>query len=170
MRKRIATVLFLLTMAISLSAATADAAPKGVTNARGSWVETGGACTPQGVDGSVLHLTCTATATAVGTWVGVWVENADLYLDVNTEDVWGTADETFTGRASDGTIGSLHILEQVQIEGSDSSLSGQGRIVGGTGDWAGSSGTYTAIGFNPAVGFGAYEAKWIRPTTRHHRR
>jgi hypothetical protein len=169
MRARI-VVLSVLTFALALPSLSAQASPKTVTQVRGSWIETGGACVPQGIEGTVLHLTCTGTAAAVGTWTGVWVEDVDLYLDLETDDVWGSAHETFTGRAADGTSGSLDVVERLRIDGTDSTLYGEGDIVGGTGDWVGSSGTYTAQGFNPAVGFGSYEARWVRPSTKRAHR
>lgn len=109
---------------------SAHASGTQTTHERGSWIEIGGVCTPIGVDGTVAHVKCTGLASAQGTWTGLWVEDIDAFIDASTGSMHGTADEVFTGRASDGTTGSLHVLEEFQIDGS-SALSGQGVIVGG---------------------------------------
>lgn len=150
------------------------AGPTYVTHAAGGYVETGGPCgpadrpavpaVPPSTPLQPIHMWCTGTAVADGTWTGTWVEQVEGYLDPNTGSSVGTADETLTGLdPGDGTHGSLHVIEHFTVDGSTSTLTCTGTIVGGTGDWDGSSGTYACEGINVLPGHGGWRATWVRP-------
>ncbi len=130
----------------------------------GDWYSTG--CVPTSLPSSAsfpIRLAGVCTGSADGSWTGVDVDHTvaamgeDLGLKSN-DDIY------LYGRAADGTCGSLHIRQAITVDGATSELKGVATIVGGTGDWVGSSGTYTTGGtFNGGVGNGTYAGHWRRP-------
>jgi hypothetical protein len=130
----------------------------------GDWYSTG--CVPTSVPPSAsfpMRLAGVCTGSADGSWTGVEVDHAVGVLgsDLGLRSV---DDIRLYGRASDGTCGSLHIRQTITVDGTTSALKGVATILSGSGDWVGSTGTYTTDGvFNGGVGNGTYAGQWRRP-------
>src|SRR5207302_1388911 len=129
------------------------------TDVSGEFVQA--AIVPTSYDPSTGAATAVGIATVNGDWTGYWYEEVQAIVDP-TGDTVGTSHQVFTGTASDGTSGTLTVEETFTVT-ADHQVHAEGRIVDGTGDWAGSSGYYWADGFNAAEGFGYWHARWIRP-------
>lgn len=132
----------------------------------GSWIELGGECHPASLtdteQGTVGHLYCTGTASTQGDVDGLWIEHVDGHLNADGSS-YGFIQECFTGYApADGTKGTLFVDEWYQT---NTLLVTQAHalIIGGAGDWAGSTGTYYDHGVDLPPGFGGWEAYWTRP-------
>jgi hypothetical protein len=101
------------------------------------------------------------------TTVNTYVMELEFAFDVETGTTTarGRVDEWSTGRAADGSVGSLHTIQTFDLY-ADNSVVFDIRIVGGTGDWTGSSGHMTATGYAGVLGAGAhggYSGRWARP-------
>lgn len=135
-------------------------------NVYGGWVEPG--CVPTNAappaNGST-HLTVLCTLTYTGTWVAQAIERIDGELGSDFS-VAATNDYWFVGRdADDNTCGSLHVRETLTTAPSGAAHA-VGTIIGGTGDWAGSTGTVLIDGSaNAGAGVGGYSGTWTRPGT-----
>lgn len=151
-------------LALLLVAATAPghaAARTQSRDVRGEFISLGGA--PTGYDPQTGEFTAIGISTASGDWNGYWYEDIRFTIDMATGNANGTALQIFTGTASDGTSGSLIVLEHFTVDGSTHVLRGDGEILGGGGDWEGSRGSYFAEGTVSGVGPGTWRAHWIRP-------
>lgn len=96
-----------------------------------------------------------------GTWTGVTTYRARGTSDLNRGGAGsGVLDETFTGGAADGDTGTLSFRWTYVFE-PDGRIRLDGRIVGGTGDFAAATGRVTADGFaNAAYTVGALRGSW----------
>lgn len=73
----------------------------------------------------------------------------------------GTFDEWIYATSwGDGGIGGLHVSGTFEISSVDGGFSSHGTIVGGTCDFAGSTGTIDSTGYGLT---GGYSGQWIRP-------
>ncbi|MHB8465580.1 MAG: hypothetical protein ACYDH6_00120 [Acidimicrobiales bacterium] len=105
---------------------------------------------------------CASTSQWTGTWTGITTLTAAGRLNLVTGEAEGTADETFAGRASDGSTGSLHVSDVFTI-GADGYLRDVAVIISGTGDWVGAAGRAVFDGFNYlGPGYGGYHGSWSR--------
>jgi len=140
--------------------------PTYTTAVSGDWYVTG--CAPTSVPSSPtfpMKLTGVCTGEATGSWTGLVVDHTRAVMD---EDLTlrSQDDIHLSGRAADGTCGSLHIRQTITVAGETSELKGVATIVGGTGDWVGSTGSYRTSGvLNAGVGLGTYSGVWRRPGT-----
>ena len=143
---------------------TPRAAPGYAVPVSGTWAVTG--CVPTSVPTSPafpLALTGDCTGGASGSWTGLTVDRTTATMDQDLS-LRSRDDITLYGRADDGTCGSLHVRQIVTVAGDTSELKGVATIVGGTGDWAGSTGSYTTTGIlNGGIGEGTYAGAWRRP-------
>jgi hypothetical protein len=75
--------------------------------------------------------------------------------------VSGTIDEWLYGMSwADGSIGGLHFTGSYSISSTDGGFAATATIVGGTCDFAGSSGTLSFTGYTAN---GGYSGTWILP-------
>jgi hypothetical protein len=119
--------------------------------------------TPDPVTPTSGHFTCTTSSQWIGTWTGASTMTVRGTIDLLTSAATGTADETFVGRASDGTTGSLHIFDTFTLT-PDGFIRDVASILEGSGDWTGATGEADFDGFNDfGVGFGGYRGQWSRP-------
>ncbi|MDP9182545.1 MAG: hypothetical protein M3P04_07210 [Actinomycetota bacterium] len=164
LRARLALVVAVAALLGSAPAASARPSRYRTTPVSGSWFVTGCVPTkaPSGV-GFPMTLEARCVGEVTGGWTGYY-----------TDDERGTEDSTLSmhlrgvltlyGTASDGTCGSLRIATRTETDGSTDVEHSTGTIVGGTGDWAGSRGTYRTTGqFDTAEGNGDYQGSWLRP-------
>ncbi|MBA2725336.1 MAG: hypothetical protein H0U53_05045 [Actinobacteria bacterium] len=123
------------------------------------------AAAPTGYDPETEKFTAVGIASVTGDLAGFWVEHLKFTIDPLTGNAKGTSDQTFYGRASDGTSGTLRVFERiVTIDGATHVSHAEGKILGGTGDWKKSSGYYWADGFLAGpTGVGDWCANWVRP-------
>ena len=149
-----------LVCSVLVAASPAQASSARSTYVKGEYVQPGGMAT--GYDPETGKFTGIGTAIATGDWTGYWYEQLEFTLDPETFDIDGTVLQTFTGSASDGSSGSLVVFERFSIDGATHLLHGEGKILGGTGDWEGSRGDYTADGVNSGAN-GTWSARWVRP-------
>ena len=130
----------------------------------GAWTVTG--CAPTSVPTSAdfpMPFTSICSGQSQGSWNGLVVDHNEALMG---EDLGLTShdDIDLTGIASDGSCGTLHIRQSITVAGDTSELKGVATILSGTGDWVGSTGSYTTYGtFNAGVGEGSYEGIWRRP-------
>jgi hypothetical protein len=130
----------------------------------GVWTVTG--CAPTSVPSSVsfpMPLTSVCAGQSQGSWNGLVIDHNKALMG---EDLGLTSqdDIELRGAAADGSCGTLHIRQAITVAGDTSELKGVATIVSGTGDWVGSTGSYTTNGtFNAGVGEGSYEGVWRRP-------
>lgn len=160
-RSAMVATLATLVMAGLLGGASAQAQTRSSTNVKGEFIQAAAGVT--GYDPQTGVFTAVGIATVNGDWTGYWYEEIEVTTDPLTGDASGTVRQTFTGTASDGTSGSLDVLEYFTIDGSNHQLHGEGKILGGTGDWEGSLGYYWVDGLNLVEGFGTWRAHWVRP-------
>jgi hypothetical protein len=131
----------------------------------GAWVQPG--CLPTSAAPSAdkpTHITIVCTLTYTGSWTGQAIEYIEG--DAQTDLVLvGTNDYYVYGRdGRDNTCGSLHVLENVTVDALTSATHSIGRILGGTGDWVGSTGTVLIDGSVwGGPGVGGYSGTWTRP-------
>lgn len=159
----------ILAAAAVVTAAAAPATAEGVrTTIRGGWFAALPAIiTALDAENSSMR------AVGVSHWTGslTTVNTYEMYVEFTTDPETGAfsgrgwVDEWLTGRAADGSVGSLHQIQTFEFY-TDSSVVFDIDIVGGTGDWAGSSGHATATGYAgvlAAGSHGGYSGEWIRP-------
>jgi hypothetical protein len=86
-------------------------------------------------------------------------------INLLTGDSSGTIDETFIGRSSDGGTGTLHLAETFTVNGAANTLHIDATILGGTGDFVGSSGEirFDGLDLPTGQGEGTYTGIWHRP-------
>lgn len=150
----------LVVLVTTMVSGQAAAQNRSAIEVEGEFVSLGGL--PTGYDPATGTITAVAFSTASGDWNGSWYEQLEFMLDPQTSDATGTALQIFTGRASDGTAGSLSVLEHFTVDGATHVLHGEGQILGGSGDWEGSRGYYVADGTVSGIGPGTWSAHWIR--------
>jgi len=129
----------------------------------GSWVEEL-SCLPTEAtpdqDLATAHITCIGSSTWQGGWTGQTEFTAEGTVDLATGAITGTATETFTGvYTGDGSVGTLTFAHVVTSDATGW-FHVDGIIVGGTGDFAGSSGSAHFDGYFSL--FGGYAATWYR--------
>ena len=130
---------------------------------RGSWVSATCAFTDYEPATGAFH--CTASSQWTGSWTGVTQVEGEGTYDFVTGSGFGTIKETFIGRASDGTTGTLRFTETFVADGPSLTLHVDARIVEGTGDWVGATGQATFDGtMSSGTGFGGYAGSWTRPS------
>lgn len=85
-------------------------------------------------------------------------------VELVTSASTGTFEETFTGRAAGRGSGTLHLAESFTLDTTEN-LATHTRIVGGSGDFAGSRGRVEFAGqmISIAPGSGIDEGRWARP-------
>jgi hypothetical protein len=150
-----------LAILIGLLGAPAQAGTKASkTDVSGEFVQAAGMVTSYDI--ATGTFSGVGIATVNGDWIGYWYEDIKFTIDPSTGDAVGTSLQTFNGTTADGTSGTLTVAETFTISGDTHQSHGEGKIIGGTGDWTGSSGYYWADGFNAADGFGWWHARWIR--------
>jgi hypothetical protein len=115
---------------------------------------------------------CTSVEVWDGVWNGVNHYTASGHIDVLTGDVHARVDETFTGVAlPEQTSGTLHLFARVDVDGATNAQHVDARIVGGTGDFTGSSGrvSFDGVQISGLVGHGGYSGVWClgRPACPH---
>lgn len=129
---------------------------------RGSWVNPACAFTDYDPVTGAFH--CTSSGVWTGTWTGVTHVEAEGKYDLVTGSGSGTIKETFVGRASDATTGTLRFTETWIIDGPALTIHIDARIIEGTGDWVGATGQATFDGtVASGTGFGGYAGSWTRP-------
>lgn len=161
---RLALAVAVVSLLGSATAASAGPARYRTTRVSGSWFVTGCMPTraPSGV-GFPIALEGRCVGQVIGDWTGYY-----------TDDERGTEDDSLSLRlrgvvtvyaqASDGTCGTLRIATRTVTDGATDVEHSTGTIVGGTGDWAGSRGSYRTGGqFDTAEGNGDYHGTWLRP-------
>lgn len=169
MRAPTAPVRAVVALGALIAVAVAPAAwgkqsPYRATRVSGSWYVTGCALTGPP---SQVGFPYTAPARCLGevtdSWTGYYVDDEQSTVD-GTLSVRSRGVITLYGTAADGTCGSLRILTRTKVDGSNDALSGGATIVGGTGDWKGSRGSYRSTGqFDTVEGLGEYHGTWLRP-------
>lgn len=129
---------------------------------RGGWVSP--ACVFTNYDPVTGALRCTSSTTWTGVWTGITHVEAEGTFDVVTGSGSGTIEETFIGRASDGTTGTLRFIETWVADGPSLTIHIDASIVDGTGDWVGATGKVSFDGtLASGSGFGGYVGSWTRP-------
>jgi hypothetical protein len=129
---------------------------------RGSWVSP--TCAFTDYDPVTGAFECTASSQWTGSWTGITTAQAEGTYDFVTGSGSGTIKETFVGRSSDGTTGTLRFTETFVADGPSLTLHVDARIVEGTGDWVGATGYATFDGtLSSGTGFGGYAGSWTRP-------
>lgn len=162
----IAWVVGAVVVAAPVSAKPKSDAPKPIT-VRGGFVNlppaycnpatiTPGPETPPGsVSGS-----CAGAGPFDGGWTGVAYDTYRITVYANG-DAGGTAEGWLYARyMGDGTYGAIHFKGTFSIDGETGTFVERADIVGGTCDFAGSSGT---IWFTGHEAHGGYVARWSRP-------
>ena len=155
-------VVVLVTAGLAAPPATARNAD-GATHqvVRGGWVNP--ACVFTNYDPVTGAFQCTSSTTWTGVWTGVTHVEAEGTFDV-TGSGSGTVEETFIGRASDGSAGTLRFTEPWVADGPSLTIHIDARIVEGTGDWVGATGRVSFDGtIASGSGFGGYVGSWTRP-------
>lgn len=133
----------------------------------GAWVQP--ACVPTSAAPSAdkpTHIVLVCTLTYTGSWTAQVIEYIEG--DVSSDFVaTGTNEYYIYGRdGRDNTCGSLHVLENVTVDALTSATHAVGTILGGTGDWVGSTGTVLVDGsIFGGPGIGGYSGTWTRPGT-----
>ncbi len=146
------------------ASASASAQRKTSSDVSGGWVQA--PCVPTSIDPLTdpkpLSVVCEMVYN--GTWTGNVIEHINAVINADGS-VTGTNDYVLTGRAEDNTCGTLTFHEDVTGGAAPNGTArGVGRIVSGTGDWAGSSGIALISGFVVGgAGVGGYSGTWTRP-------
>jgi hypothetical protein len=105
-----------------------------------------------------IPYTCEGSATVRGSLVGVTVYTTYGTIDLASGDSWGTMKERFTGVSADGSLrGTMDFKEKFTIDGATLFFDDTAKIVGGSGDFAGSRG---AVIFNGTVAAGVGGGSW----------
>ena len=153
------------------SAAQAKPSSYWVTPVSGSWYVTGCAPTqPPSGTGFPLTITARCLGEVTGAWTGYYMDDEKSSVD-STLSVRSRGVIALYGKASDGTCGSLRIVTRTVVDGATDAERSTGTIVGGSGDWAGSRGTYVTTGqFDSVEGSGEYHGTWLRPRGASHGR
>lgn len=170
----------ILTAAAVLTAGPAPAGAKATrtTPIRGGWFAALPAVVTavdaeRSADPEHTRITGSTRSVGVSHWTGslttvnTYVMDVEFAFDAETGTTTGRGrvDEWSTGRAADGSVGSLHTIQTFDLY-ADNTLVFDIRIVGGTGDWTGSSGHMTATGYAGVLGaggHGGYSGRWARP-------
>ncbi|HEX2038401.1 MAG TPA: hypothetical protein VHF47_01580 [Acidimicrobiales bacterium] len=155
-----AALLTALSLAVPASAGGTYDANRQVV--RGGWVSP--TCVFTDYNPVTGAFRCTSSTTWTGTWTGATVVEGEGTFDVMTGSGSGTIEETFVGRAADGTTGTLQFTEAWVADGPSLTIHIDGRIVAGTGDWIGATGRVSFDGtMASGSGFGGYVGSWTRP-------
>lgn len=157
------TAMALVTVGSVLPSTAASAARAANHQAvRGGWASP--TCVFTDYDAVTGAFHCTSSTAWTGTWTGVThVEGGGTY-NFATGSGSGTIEETFVGRASDGTTGTLRFTETWVADGPSLTMHIDARIVEGTGDWVGATGRVSFDGsMSSGTGFGGYVGSWTRP-------
>lgn len=129
---------------------------------RGGWVSP--TCVFTNYDRVTGAFRCTSSTSWTGVWTGVTRVEGEGTVDVVTGSGSGTIEETFVGRASDGTAGTLQFIETWVADGPSLTIHIDAHIVEGTGDWVGATGRVSFDGtMADGSGFGGYVGSWTRP-------
>jgi hypothetical protein len=118
---------------------------------------------PSADNQSAVPFECVSGTTWDGAWVGHTVYRAVGTVDLVSGDFHATLDETLTGLvAATRQAGTLHLLGTVDVVGATGECVVHERMVGGTGAFAGSTGTVEFDGNQVAValGHGGYHGTW----------
>jgi hypothetical protein len=148
------------------AAAVPQSAFARVTKVRGTWEQLVN-CVPTGYDPSNGHVHCIGSSEWHGSWEGSTTYDYDGSYDPLTGDSTGVTHETFTGRASDGTSGTLTVIDYSTLDGATGAFRADTDIISGTEGFAGSRGHAVFTGVdNPITqsGGGTYSGRWIRPS------
>lgn len=99
-----------------------------------------------------------------GTWTGLTHYKISGTANLITGAGSGTIQETFTGRSSDGRIGTMSFAETYSLD-TTGQLSIQATITNATGELAGEHGVvaFTGKELGAIVGNGTYSGHWSRP-------
>lgn len=137
-------------------------------------------CAPTSFDAQSKQLTCIGKSLWSGTWSGTTAYTFQGTYDLVTGNSKGTIHEVFTGKASDGTSGTLTFIEHSTINGANNRMHIDAAIVAATGGFTGSTAHVTFDGTDNALtGSGTYTGVWYRPgsddagravTTRRHKK
>lgn len=156
-----AGILVAVGFALPPSAAQAAGDTKHQT-VRGGWVSP--TCVFTDYDPVTGAFHCTSSTQWTGTWTGVTHVQGEGTFDFVTGSGSGTVEETFAGRASDGTTGTLRFTETWVVDGTAMTIHVDARVVEGTGDWIGATGRVSFDGtMSSGSGFGGYAGSWTRP-------
>lgn len=139
---------------------------------RGGWFTDAAAsyCNPTattmdpGFPPSYVVLHCITGQAVDGSFMGHSVATTITKVNSNT-GATGTFDEWIYGMYwGDGSVGGLHVRGTFTISSVDGGFSSTGTIVGGTCDFAGSTGTLNSTGYGVT---GGYSGSWILPAPLH---
>jgi hypothetical protein len=148
-----------------MAAAVSPPAHAADTRIEGGWIATI-PCAYTNFDPTTGDFECEGSTLWDGALTGITTYHADGTLDLATGDVSGTIAETFYGIATaDRSSGTLAFEETFTIDGATNTIHLVARIIGGTGDFAGSRGRLTFVGalFSVVAGHGGYSGTWVRP-------
>jgi hypothetical protein len=123
-------------------------------------------CALTNFDPTTGHFECEGSTLWDGALTGITTYHVDGTTDLATGDGSGTVAETFYGIATaDQSSGTLAFNETFTIDGATNAIHLVARIIGGTGDFAGSRGRLTFVGvlFSVVAGHGGYSGTWVRP-------
>ena len=154
----------------SLLVAPAAAAEPKAEEVRGGWF---GALpcpftsvSPPASSSTVVPFECVSGSMWDGAWAGQTAYRLVGTMDLVSGDIHATLDETLVGMVSaTRRPGLLHLAGTVDVDGATDTLVVWERIIGGSGAFAGSSGTVVFDGFQAAavVGHGGYHGTWTHP-------
>jgi hypothetical protein len=161
---RVRTKAALAATAVSLLATcSASGATKRATPLRGTWQQIIN-CLPTSYNPLNEQVHCVGSSSWSGTWTGTTSYTFDGTANLLTGDSSGTVHEVFTGKASDGTTGTLTFVETERVIGATSKIHIEATIVGASGGFAGSTGTAAFDGTDTLLtGSGSYAGTWFRP-------
>src|SRR2546421_10644689 len=161
------TILLLMISTTSIASARPKTKPVTV---RGGFVNDIGAayCNPQttkfgpGTPPRSVTSSCNGGSLYNGGWTGHTIINLTATVFVNG-DIRGTFDEWFYGfYTADDSYGGIHWRGRFSIDGATGGFKAASRILGGTCDFAGSSGY---VVYNGDEVNGGYVATWAHPGT-----
>ena len=110
-----------------------------------------------------VRFECVSGTTWDGDWVDYTVYRAVGVLDVVSGDSRTALDEALTGLlAATRAVGTPHRVGTVEVVAATGAVIERERMVGGTGAFAGSSGTVMSVGnqVGPVSGRGGYQGTW----------